>query len=328
MIANRNLMAPAPQFNASGTLGPGHAIEDVQSNGGDPLGNSQENDQSDSQGNAMQYQWSYGDNDQLNCENSEPLNTQFESFYDKNGKPSEDVAEATKPGNPKNSGPGDSEEQREHGNQERHQGLHPNVTVRNTQVHSLQTPRHLIKGASREATTIDRNDDDRCTAATYRHHTAGNGSRGDFEAPQEIDQYDPTGHPYQPQNSSLRQNDDSDLHAAWGNSRPHGRQETGIHTKRVALTEQEQSRREELADQLLLDQASHANGYWHDNIWFNGVLPPHGGTHREQELQLGNEIPQQQSAYMQDMQMQAAGNTDAGWVNTEHGQRRVVSRWP
>ena len=145
-------MAAAPLFNASGTLGPGHAIQ--QSNGGELLHNSQEIDLSGGQGNAMQYQWSYEDNDQLNRENRETSNTEIECFNDKNGKTtSEDVAEAIKTGNPKNFGPGDSEEQREHENQERHQGLHPNITVRNTQAHSLQTPRqggiHLLKSGYR-----------------------------------------------------------------------------------------------------------------------------------------------------------------------------------
>ena len=83
-------MAPAPQFNASGTLmGRGHANQ--QSNGGEPTGNSQENDPSNGQGNAMQYQWSYGDNDQLNRENRIPENTQFECFDDKNGNFASDI---------------------------------------------------------------------------------------------------------------------------------------------------------------------------------------------------------------------------------------------
>ena len=118
--------------------------------------------------------------------------------------------------------------------------------------------------------------------------SAGNESRGAFEAPQEKkDQYDPTGHFFQRPSSSLRQHNDSDLHAAWGNSRPHGRHDNeGEQTKRAALENKEHSRRGELAEQLLLNQASQANGYWHDNIWFDGVQPPHGGTHREREQQL------------------------------------------
>ena len=76
MNTNRDLMAPAPLFNASGTFGPGHANQ--QSNGGEPIRNSQEIDHSGGQGNAMQYQWSYEDNDQLNRENREIPNTEIE----------------------------------------------------------------------------------------------------------------------------------------------------------------------------------------------------------------------------------------------------------
>ena len=60
----------------------------------------------------------------------------------------EDVADTIKTGDSKNSRTGDSEEQREHEAQRRHQGLHPNVTVRGTIYHSLQTLRQLIKGGS------------------------------------------------------------------------------------------------------------------------------------------------------------------------------------
>ena len=75
-------MAPAPQSNASGTLmGLGRANQ--QSNGGEPTGNSQETDPSNGQGNAMQYQWSYGDNDQQDRTNPAALNTHTECFDNK-----------------------------------------------------------------------------------------------------------------------------------------------------------------------------------------------------------------------------------------------------
>jgi hypothetical protein len=143
MNTNRDLLAQAPMFNASGTFGPGRANQ--QSTGGEPIRNSQENDHSGGQGNAMQYQWSYEDNDHLNRETGEIPNIEIECFDDKNGKKTSKDAEASEIGNPKGSETGDSEEQRQHENQERQQGLHPNITVRNTQAYSLQTPRHLIK---------------------------------------------------------------------------------------------------------------------------------------------------------------------------------------
>ena len=77
------------------------------------------------------------------------------------------------------------------------QGLHQNVTIRQHRCHVLPTPRQLIREASREASTLARDDDDRPADDTHLQHTAGKENEAAQQRANEADQYDPTGQYFQ-----------------------------------------------------------------------------------------------------------------------------------
>ena len=261
--------AAAPWSNASGTIGAAPAIE--QSKWKSPNDISQQYDQSVGQGNATQHQWAYGDNDHQYRETQRIQNPGSETFNDKIGKPSEEpniIQQETKSGdseNPFTGVTGDNHGQR---NEEAiQQGLHQNVTIRQHRCHALPTPRQLIREASREASTLVRDDNDRPADDTHPQNTAG---KENEEAPtreHDADQYDPTGQYFQHPKGSFQQQHDSDMHAAWGNSRP---EDTGPDTGQQM---------EKIHLELPLHNPAKENksGHWADGTWHEAVPTPTQG---------------------------------------------------
>ena len=241
MNTKRSGSLPAPRSNASGTLVAGTATEQ-QSNGANPHGNGQEIDHPIGFGIATQWKRSNDEQDPSKHDDQKPeaeasgFHADFAPKVNKSDETGGKVllgcsgdgnnGTGTTPSYPTgNSGSRTDDENKSDDSdatqpqQQGHQLLHPNVTVRKQRDHrhhEYKSPRQLIRTASREASPYARNDGGRSTTAHIHNNDAAGGTTSeDHGGLRAANSFDPAGIPYSATNS-FQQQHDPNFYAAWG----------------------------------------------------------------------------------------------------------------